>query len=311
MAAAHAFQYHKETKMHWEQGAIYDLSWSSDGGLLTAAGAKGPVRSWRLERGGHKEGEELKGLGSDIERLAWCPALQHTHTLAAAAYEKLVFLWDQRAGSVAAKLATSGLNSDICWSPSGRHFAVVNREEGLEIFDVARPQAPVVAAELDEAVCSIKWDVSESLLFMTTHQGSVEVYAWPSMEHLTMIPAHAASCNAIGIDPRSRLLATGGADATMGIWSTDDFSAVRTIDGYESPLLLVDFSSDGRFIASASDDPYIRLHDSFSGELAHQLPVGSLTTALEWHPRNLALAYASGGSAKAPAKPTVTIFLKS
>ncbi|KAJ2051273.1 hypothetical protein IW146_004229 [Coemansia sp. RSA 922] len=309
--AANTFQNHKETKMHWEQGAIYDLSWSSDGGLLTAAGAKGPVRSWRLERGGHKEGEELKELGNDIERLAWCPALQHSQMLAAASYEKCVFLWDQRANSVSTKLDTSGLNSDICWSPSGKYFAVVNREEGLEIFDMASPQSPVVVAELDEVVCSIKWDVSESLLFMTTLRGSVEVYAWPSMEHLTMIPAHTAACNAIGIDPRSKLLATGGADATMGIWRTDDFSTVRTIDGYESPLLLVNFSSDGRFIASASDDFAIRLHDSYSGELVQQVTVTSMTTALEWHPRNLALAYGSAGSAKTSIKPTVTIFLKS
>ncbi|KAJ2489702.1 hypothetical protein IWW37_003759 [Coemansia sp. RSA 2050] len=308
---ANAFQNHKETKMHWEQGAVYDLSWSSDGGLLTAAGAKGPVRSWRLERGGHKEGEELKELGSDIERLAWCPALQHTHTLAAASYEKCVSLWDQRCNSVFAKLATSGLNSDICWSPSGKYFAVVNREEGLEIFDIASPQSPVVVAELDKVVCSMRWDASESLLFMTTVNGTVEVCAWPGMEHLTVISAHTASCNTIGIDPRSKLLATGGADATMGIWSTDDFSIVRTIDDYESPLLLVNFSSDGRYIASASDDLAIRLHDSFSGELAHQLTVSSMTTALEWHPRNLALAYGSAGSAKTPVKSTVAIFLKS
>ncbi|KAJ2834775.1 hypothetical protein GGI24_000237 [Coemansia furcata] len=309
--AANVFHHHKETKMHWEQGAIYDLSWSSDGGLLTAAGAKGPVRSWRLERGGHKEGEELKELGNDIERLAWCPALQHTHMLAAASYEKCVFLWDQRANSVSTKLATSGLNSDICWSPSGKYFAVVNRDEGLEIFDITSPQSPVVVADLDEAVCSIKWDVSESLLFMTTsQQRSVEVYAWPSMEHLTTVSAHTASCNAIGIDPRSKLLATGGSDATMCIWSTDDFSIVRTIDDYESPVLFINFSSDGRFIASASDDLAVRIHDSFSGELAHQLTVTSPTTALEWHPRNLALAYGSAES-KTSTKSTVTIYLRS
>ncbi|KAJ2004311.1 hypothetical protein GGI04_001502 [Coemansia thaxteri] len=310
--ASQAFQNHKETRMHWEQGAIYDLSWSGDGGLLTAAGAKGPVRSWRLERGGHKEGEELKDLGNDIERLAWCPALQNPHTLAAAAYEKCVYLWDQRAASVSAKLATGGLNSDICWSPSGKYLAVVNREESLEIFDMANSQAPVVVADLTDAVaCTVKWDTSERLLLMSTHQGNVEVYAWPSMEHLTMIPAHAASCNAIGVDPRARFLATGGADAAMNIWSTDDYSIMRTVDAHESPLLLVDFSYDGRFIASASDDLAIRIHDSFSGDRAHQLAVSSLTTALEWHPRNLALAYGSSGSAKASIKPTVTIFLKS
>ncbi|KAJ1729373.1 hypothetical protein LPJ61_003552, partial [Coemansia biformis] len=100
MEARHAFRRHKENKIHWEQGSVYDLSWSSDGTLLTAVGSKGPVRSWRLGRGGHKEGEEHKGLGSNIERLAWCPESTSAHILAAAEYEKVVHLWDQRSASV-------------------------------------------------------------------------------------------------------------------------------------------------------------------------------------------------------------------
>ncbi|KAI9500502.1 hypothetical protein GGI25_001623 [Coemansia spiralis] len=305
------FEHHKDNKLHWEQGLVYDLSWSSDGGLLTAAGTKGPVRTWRLERGGHKEGEELKALGNDIERLAWCPAAQSSHILAAATYDKVVNMWDQRVGGIATKLSTNGQNSDICWSPSGKYFAIVGKEDGLEIFDMANTQSPVVSADFDDIVYLAKWDANEQLLFLATHQGTVEVYSWPSMEHLTMIPAHAGSCNCVGVDPHGKMLATGGADASMELWKTDDFSMTHVISDHESPLLLTGFSTDGKFIASASDDMDIKIHESFSGDLVHKLPVESLTTALEWHPRNLALAYGSAGSGKGNVKPTVTIFLRS
>ncbi|KAJ1964580.1 hypothetical protein GGI12_001323 [Dipsacomyces acuminosporus] len=305
---AEPFDNHKESRMHGTRGSIYDISWSSDGSLLTAAESKGPVRSWRLERGGHKEGEEIRVLGGEIGRLAWCPAAERANILAAATYDKTIHMWDQRANSISATLATNGLNSDICWSPSGKYFASVSRETGLDVFDLANTQTPVVSAEIDEMVCAVSWDMTERLLFLSTHQGNVEVYSWPDMEHLTMIPAHSASCNCIAVDPRGTVLATGGADATLELWSTEDYSIIRAIDGYESPLLFIDFSRNGEFIASASDDLDIKIHDSFSGDLVKKVPVDALTTALEWHPRNLAIAYASTGSSHRGSDPAVCIF---
>ncbi|KAJ2079138.1 hypothetical protein H4R24_003992 [Coemansia sp. RSA 988] len=309
MEAHHLFQKHEATKMHWEQGSVFDISWSSDGNLLTASGSREPVRSWRLGRGGHKEGEEHKGLGNDIERLAWCPATQNLNILAAASFERVVHLWDQKAGSVSMSLNTGKANVDISWSNSGKYLAVTSREEGLCIFDIAQPQSPVVSAEYDGIINSIRWSANDQLIFIATHSGAVEVLSWPTMDHITMIPAHAVSCNCIGIDPRGSLLATGSADATMELWNTEDFSLFRTINDYESPLLFTDFSMDGRFVASASDDLEILIHETFSGDLVHRLKLDSLTSALAWHPRNLAFAYGSSASTKSTAKPSVSIFL--
>ncbi|KAJ2608150.1 hypothetical protein H4S08_004555, partial [Coemansia sp. RSA 1365] len=284
MEAQNPFQKHEANKMHWEQGSVFSLSWSSDGNLLTASGSREPVRSWRLGRGGHKEGEEHKGLGNDIERLAWCPAAQNSNILAAASYDKVVHLWDQRAGSVSTNINTGKTNVDISWSSSGKYLAVTSREEGLCIFDIAQPQNPIVSAEYDGIINSIRWSTDDQLIFIATHSGTVEVLSWPTMDQLTMIPAHAVSCNCIGIDPRGKLLATGSADATMELWNMEDFSLFRTISDYESPLHFTDFSMDGRFVASASDDLEILIHETFSGELVHRLKLDAVTTALAWHP---------------------------
>ncbi|KAJ1892710.1 THO complex subunit 3 [Kickxella alabastrina] len=296
--------------MHWEQGAVLDISWSSDGSLLTAAGTKGPPRTWRLEKGGHKEGEELKALGASIERLSWCPSAHQSSLLAAASYDRTIYLWDQRQSAVSYKLLTSGGNSDISWSPTGRFLATINRDDNkVEFFDMAQ-RTVFVSADVEDAVYSVKWDHNESMVMLATQLGTVEVYEWPGMRHITRVAAHAASCNCVAMDDHG-VMATGGADALVELWNMEDFSVTKTLVAHESPLLFVDFSMDGRFLASASDDLAVRIHEVFSGELMHSLPVDSLTTALEWHPRNQALAYGSAGSGKDSAKPAVTIFLKS
>ncbi|KAJ2779123.1 THO complex subunit 3 [Coemansia javaensis] len=304
-----AFRKCSENRIHWEQGTVYDLSWSSDGTLLTAAGSKGPVRSWRLGRGGHKEGEEHRGLGDGIERLAWCPAAQCAHVLAAAEYEKTVHLWDQRSGGAAARLATGRPVSDVRWSPDGRFLAVAARDEGIDVFDPAQPLAPVFSADAGATVEAAAWSADARLLLLATHAGAVEAFAWPTMEHVTAIPAHTAACNALAVDPRGGLLATGSNDATLELWSADDLSLAHTIAAHDSPLMFAGFSMDGRFVASASDDPELRIHDTFSAELAHSLPLDAMATALEWHPRNLALAYGTSASSKTAGKPALTVFL--
>ncbi|KAJ1860312.1 hypothetical protein LPJ73_001424 [Coemansia sp. RSA 2703] len=306
-----AFEEYKENKIHWEQGSVLDLSWSSDGNLLTAAGSKGSVRSWRLNRSGQKDGEELKNIGSNIERLAWGPAAQNSDILAAASYDRSISLWDQRQGAVGAKLTTSGNNTDICWSPSGKYLATINRDEGkLEVFDVSQTQSPVIVADTEDIVCSVRWNPQESMLFLATDRGSVEVYQWPTMGHLTTIYGHAASCHCVEFDNCGTTMATGGADALVELWDTEDFSLKRPISGHESVLRYIGFSADGRYIASASDDTFIKIHETFSGELAHNLKVDSFTTTLEWHPRKLILACGTNGSSKMSIKPSVTLFLK-
>ncbi|KAJ1784837.1 hypothetical protein GGF45_001858 [Coemansia sp. RSA 551] len=301
--APDVFGKHKENTMHWDQGTVYDISWSSDGSQLTAAGSTGPVRTWRLERGGHKEGDAHSGLPSSIERIAWSPPVNPS-LLAAAAYEKTVCVWDQRLSSTTMRFATKGVNSDVEWHPRGTHVLVASRDEGMEVFDTAQPNRPVVSASIDGAsLNSARWNADGTLLLLATHAGSVEIYAWPTMTHITTIPAHASSCNCIASDPH--YIATGGADSVQ-LYSTRDFSLLTVIGGFESPVVFAEFSACGKFVACASDDEHLVIHNT-KGRVVHKEKMHGLTTALEWHPRNLAFAVAS--AAGKSSKPSVSIFL--
>jgi len=56
------------------------------------------------------------------------------------------------------------------------------------------------------------------------------------------------------MDPKGKYLATGGSDALISIWDTNDWICVRTLDKAEHPIRSVSFSFDGAFIAAGSDE---------------------------------------------------------
>ncbi|ORX66594.1 WD40 repeat-like protein [Linderina pennispora] len=302
------FDNHKESRLNGTRGTVIDMSWSSDGSQLTAAESKGHVRTWRLGRGGHKEGEEIRTLGSDIEHVAWCTEPGKQGILAAAKFEKTVHLWDSTSNSIASSIATSGANTALVWSPSGKYLAVLSRDARIEIFDAANLEAPVVTLETEETVHMVRWDTREELLLLATHHGAVEVYSWPNVEHVHTVAAHVASLNCLGVEPRGDILATGGADSSMQFWRTDDLSVYKAIEGYESPLRLIDFSMNSKFVASASDDADILIHDVYSGDKVKSIHINGLVTAMAWNPRNLIIAYAAEGAVGRSASSMVAMF---
>ena len=56
-----------------------------------------------------------------------------------------------------------------------------------------------------------------------------------------------------------RILATGGGDKSIKLWSLDDFSCLRTFEGHTNSVLRVDFLSNGLQLVSAASDGLVKL----------------------------------------------------
>jgi len=56
-----------------------------------------------------------------------------------------------------------------------------------------------------------------------------------------------------------RILATGGGDKSIKLWSLEDFSCLRTFEGHTKSVLRVEFLSNGLQLVSAASDGLVKL----------------------------------------------------
>jgi THO complex subunit 3 len=89
-----------------------------------------------------------------------------------------------------------------------------------------------------------------------------------------------------------RYFATGGADALTCLWDVADLVCIRTFARLDWPVRTLSFSFDDQIIATASEDLYIDLAYTTTGEKISQISTQASTFTVAWHPNKHLLAYA-------------------
>ena len=88
--------------------------------------------------------------------------------------------------------------------------------------------------------------------------------------------------------PNSLVLSSAGYDDTIKFWvqEDDDWVCTATLKGHESTVWDLDFTKDGNFLASTSDDATIKIWTK--DEDSEELPRYSLITTLQgYHTRTV------------------------
>lgn len=161
----------------------------------------------------------------------------------------------------------------IAISPDGNFLSMRVRppEGGDSIMSIFNLKSGEIIAQfefqtgrLSHVINDIKWSQNGNLIAVGNTDGHVQAYETKTYARLFDIKIQpdqknsVASINVVDFSPNSQLLAAAGQDKYIRIWDTTNWNEIKVIKNSISPILDIEFSPDGKFIAVGdADEVYI------------------------------------------------------
>lgn len=269
------------TTLSGNVGAVRAIAYSPDGSTLASGGDDGNVRLWDVQSGQIRQ--KLSGA-SKVRCLAFSPNSQR---LATGREDSTIQLWSVKTGDLTAtfhghKRAVLAL----AFTPNGNILASGSADQSLKLWSLARG-CEMTPDELKHrgshgAIRSLAFSPSGVELAMTTND-FVVLWEFSQLERRFALPRRRKGMIwSARYSPQGRLLATAcGLDPAntargkqnkgssgqrkqvreneIRLWDSATGRECGSLNGHTGPVRAIDFSPDGRQLASGSDDTTIML----------------------------------------------------
>jgi WD40 repeat protein len=107
------------------------------------------------------------------------------------------------------------------------------------------------------------YSVKAQTMAIAAADGTIFIIDTPTMTVLhTLLHAHIPSAFAVAFSPCGKYLVSGGRDALLKIWATDDYRLYHVIPAHLSTINDIAFAPSGKYFVTASRDKTIKLWDT-------------------------------------------------
>jgi WD40 repeat protein len=226
---------------------------SSDGKTV-AAGTRGDAFVLLLDVGVARVTHKLEGHRVLVEALAFSPSGKQ---LASGGYDGTVRLWDVETGGLEANFRGNYWVYSVAFSPDGTRLVAASGNQ---------PTSRNVRTKL--------WDLNE-------------------LPTDNCLRGHTAPVACLAISPTCTTLASGSDRGELKLWSLLSPSFLRDLTHETGPIESIDFSPDGRILASAHGTT-VKLWDVATGEMFGELPHEAPVNCVRFSPDGRLLA--TGGT---------------
>ncbi|MFD2690762.1 helix-turn-helix domain-containing protein [Streptomyces phyllanthi] len=238
---------------HGHGPAVGSLSFSHDGELLVSAdGTRDPV-VWDV-----KTGRPIAQLPSEhVIQVAFAAS---GHTLAAAADDQGVYLWNLDRGQQPTALPRLPLPDSFGWTisaPAGDRLAVADENGTVTVWDL-RHRRPVHTYQdrgRTETV-SVALSRDGAMLASAGFNGAIVLHDLRD----TPFSGFDAEVKDVRVSPDGDVIASAGSDRTVRLWDARG-RQLATLGGHPDQVQAVAFSSDGRLLASVTRNNIVTIWD--------------------------------------------------
>lgn len=190
--------------------------------------------------------------------------------------------------------------SAVTFSPDGKSLAVGGYQQVL-IWDLASAvlSRRVGVGHLSNSVHDLAFTADGRSLAVAEGtpcgSGAVKVLDMETGQPNLSFEGPEDVVYSLALSPNGKLLAAGGADALVHIWSMNDKKVVATIKEHGDWVWDVSFSPDGKFLATGSADNTLRIWDVGSWKAEGKIQQAGTVHSSAFSPDGGLLAVAVGG----------------
>lgn len=287
---------------------VSTILWSPDGQMLLTGLWNKSLHLWDARSGGLSWTLEHSGI---ISSLAWNP---DARTVAAGTGEKLIYLWNAKNGEL---LRTLKGHDDgvIClaWSPDGQTLASGSDDQTIRLWDTPSGKLLRTLQAQGGEIISVAWSADGQMLASGTIEESIQLWQPQSGLFLQSFEGIYGNAETTVWSPDCPILVSGSKDKSIyaldaSRYLTPDFwksleehplssakvslPPLELLQGHTHRILGLRFSSDGRLLASKSEDHTVRLWRCDAWECVAILPESSdpIFGGLSFHPNQPILA---------------------